>query len=189
MGMFDTIYFDKPYLCPNCRAKIESGQVKEFECILAYYHVKDCVSHAEDIRIVKSGLFCDKCSKFTGHVYIAVFRGILVGVADSLRAARDMVNDMNLEKLILWYHDLCKKYYGEVRENKDVLRFLRNVVDWFEQDRHKKKKDKVTGRGDLPLIFDKEYLKGSKDPLEAIKRFLAVKKEEEKERTYSNDQE
>jgi hypothetical protein len=56
------------------------------------------------------------------------------------------------------------------------------VVEWFEQGRHKKKKDKVAGIGDMLLLFDKEYLKGAKDPLEAIKRFLAKKQKREKER-------
>lgn len=182
MGMFDTIHFDKPYLCPHCRAAIDSDQIKEFECILANYHRKDCVSHAEDIRIVKSELFCYRCKEFTGqHIYIAVFRGILVGVADSLHSAQDMLNDMNLEKLLLWYHDLYKKYAGEVREKEGVLRFLRNVVEWFEQGRHKKKKDKATGIGDFIFIFDREYLKGVKDPLESIKRYLSVKQKGEEE--------
>lgn len=182
MGLFDTIYFEKPYLCLNCRVTIDSVQVKEFECILAHYRVKDCISHAEDIRIVKSELFCDKCREFTDrHVYIAVFRGIFVGAADTLQSAQDMLNDMNLEKMLLWYHDLYKKYAGELRENERVLRFLKNVVEWFEQGRHKKKRDTIKGIGDLPFLFDKEYLKGAKDPLEAIKRFLSAKKKEEEE--------
>ena len=183
MGMFDTIYFDKPYLCPNCRAKIDFTQTKAFERTLTNFHMKDCVSHAEEIRVIKEELLCNKCSEFTGrYVYIAVFRGILVGVADSLQEARHMLSDMNLEKMLLWYHDLYKKYDGEVRENEGVLRFLRNMVEWFEQCRHKKKKDKVAGIGDMLLLFDKEYLKGAKDPLEAIKRFLAKKQKRKKER-------
>ncbi|MBI5409374.1 MAG: hypothetical protein HZA14_08415 [Nitrospirae bacterium] len=180
--MFDTIYFDKPYLCPNCRAKIDSTQTKAFERTLTSFHVKDCISHAEEIRIVKEELFCNKCSEVTGrHVYIAVFRGILVGVGNSLQEARHMLNDMNLEKLILWYHDLYKKYDGEVRGNEGVLRFLRNVVEWFEQGRHKKKRDKAKGLGDILFLFDKEYLKGAKDPIKAIKKFLAAKQKEKKE--------
>jgi hypothetical protein len=31
MGMFDTIYFEKVYECPECQGKIDSVQVKEFE--------------------------------------------------------------------------------------------------------------------------------------------------------------
>lgn len=182
MGMFDTIYFEKGYSCPFCGSSIDSTQTKEFDQTLMNFHIKDCVSHAEEIRVIKEELFCNKCSKFTGqHVYIAVFRGILVGAANTLQEAQNMLNGMNLEKLILWYHDLYKRYDGGVREKEGVLRFLRNVVEWFEQGRHKKKKDKVAGIGDLFFIFDKEYLKGAKDPLEAIKRFLAAKLKEEEE--------
>lgn len=176
MGMFDTIYFDKPYRCPKCKAKIDSTQTKAFDRALANFYVMDCVSRAEEIRVVKEELFCNKCSGFEGqYVYIAVFRGILVGVADSLQEARHMLNDMNLEKMLLWYHDLYREYDGKIRENNDILRLMRNVVEWFEQGRHKKKKDKETGIGDIFSLFDKEYLKGAKDSLEAIKRFLAKK--------------
>lgn len=183
MGMFDTIYFDKPYLCPKCRTKIDSTQTKAFDSTMANFHVRDCVSHAEEIRVVKQELFCNKCSESTGqYVYIAVFRGVLVGVTDSLQKARHMLNDMNLEKLLLWYHDLYKKYDGEVRENRDLLRFLRNVVEWFEEGRHKKKKGNVSVIGDIVFLFDGEYLKRAKDPLDAIKRFLAAKQKEERER-------
>lgn len=54
MGMFDTIYFDKAYTCPLCQGKIDSVQVKEFENLLEVFYVKDCVSHAEDVRIIKA---------------------------------------------------------------------------------------------------------------------------------------
>ena len=182
MGMFDTIYFDKPYRCPKCKAKIDSTQTKAFDRTLVNFHVKDCVSHAEEIRVVREELFCNKCSEFDGqYVYIAVFRGILVGVADSLQEARHMLNDMNLERMLLWYHDLYREYDGKISENNGILRFLRNVVEWFEQGRHKKKKDKEAGIGDILFLFDKEYLKGAKDPLEAIKRFLAKKQKTEEE--------
>ena len=76
MGMYDTIYFDKKYTCPACNAEIDSTQTKDFEQTLDEYHVKDCVSHAEEIRIIKDELFCDSCSKFTGkNAYIVVVRG------------------------------------------------------------------------------------------------------------------
>ncbi|MBI4684240.1 MAG: hypothetical protein HY755_03460 [Nitrospirae bacterium] len=183
MGMFDTIYFDKPYYCPKCRTRIDSTQTKAFEQTLANFYMTDCVSHAEEIRVVKEELFCNKCSEFTGqYVYIAVFRGILVGVADSLIEARYMLNDMNLEKLLLWYHDLYKNYDKKVRENESILRFMRNVVEWFEQGRHVKKKGKKAGIDHIVFLFDREYLKKAKDPLDAIKRFLAARQKEKKER-------
>jgi predicted methyltransferase len=34
MGLFDTIYFDEAYTCPNCQGKIDSVQVKAFENML-----------------------------------------------------------------------------------------------------------------------------------------------------------
>ena len=90
MGMFDTIYFDQPYFCPMCQGKIISTQTKAFENLLEDYHVKDCVSHAEEIRIVKEELFCDHCSKYIGlDVYIAVNRGVLIGVAATLEEAAE----------------------------------------------------------------------------------------------------
>lgn len=182
MGMFDTIYFDKPYRCPKCKAKIDSTQTKAFDRTLANFHIGDCVAHAEEIRIVKEELFCNKCSGFDGqYVYVAIFRGILIGVADSLQEVRHMLNDMNLEKLILWYHDLYKKYAVAVRENEGALRFLRNVVDWFEQGRHKKKRDKMKDLDGILFLLNREYLKGAKEPLESINRYLAEKGKEEKD--------
>src|SRR5574341_1444061 len=92
MGMFDTIYFDKPYECPVCQGKIKSAQVKEFENLLEDFHAKDCVGHAEDIRIIKEELFCDHCSEFTGkNVYIAVNRGILLGTAETLEEGKKLL--------------------------------------------------------------------------------------------------
>jgi len=176
-------HFEKASSCPFCSSPINSTQTKAFDCTLSNFHIRNCVAHAEDNRVVKEELFCNKCSKYTGqHVYIAVFRGILIGVADSLQEAKEMIDDMNLEKLILWHHDLYKKYDMEIRENGSVLRFLRNVVEWFEQGRHKKKKSKAAGIGDILFLFDKEYLRGSKDPLEAIKRYLWRKKQKEDEK-------
>jgi len=182
MGMFDTIYFEKKYSCPFCGSSIGSTQTKEFDRTLTNFHVKDCISHAEEIRIVKEGLFCNKCSKFTGkNVYIAVLRGILVGVADTLQAARRMLEDINQEKLILWYHDLFKIFREQSREKENSIRFMRNVINWFEKGRNKKKKDKKTGVDNFLFIFDKQYLNGAKDPLGAIKRYLAEKQEGEAE--------
>ena len=102
MGMFDTIYFDQPYLCPMCQGKIISTQTKGFENLLEDYQVKDCVSHAEEIRIVKEELFCDRCSRYTGlNFYIVVNRGILLGTAATLEEAQKLMSELNLEKLIL----------------------------------------------------------------------------------------
>ncbi|GFP19080.1 hypothetical protein HKBW3S03_00584 [Candidatus Hakubella thermalkaliphila] len=98
MGMFDTVCFDKAYTCPLCHGKIDSIQVKEFENVLENYRVKDCPSHAEEIRIIKDELFCDTCSKHIGKsIYIVVGRGILLGIVDTLEEAKKLLNDLNLD--------------------------------------------------------------------------------------------
>ncbi|MDD5435020.1 MAG: hypothetical protein PH343_06285 [Nitrospira sp.] len=132
MGMFDTIYFDQKYPCPLCGKGIGDIQTKEFENLLNIYLVKDCISHAEDIRIIKDELFCNACSKHTGkYVYIVVVRGILIGITESFNTAKELINDLNMEKLILWYHDLYKKYMGEQNDKKGsgLFKEIRNRTD------------------------------------------------------------
>jgi hypothetical protein len=182
MAMFDTIYFDKPYICSHCGAEIGSTQTKVFDQTLSNYHVKDCVSHAEDIRIVKEELFCYKCSKFKDqYVYLAVARGILVGVADTLHDARGMLNDMNLEKMILWYHDLFKKFREESREKSNALGFMRNTVEWFEKGYHKLGEGNDAEKRGLFFSLNKEYLKDAQEPLQAMKKYLAANEKEDED--------
>jgi len=139
MGMFDTIYFDEEYTCPNCQGKIDSVQVKAFENMLENFHVKDCVGHAEEAMILKEELFCDNCSKFVGkNVYIVVDRGILLGTAERLEEAKKLLNDLNKEKLLLWYHDLYQRYIGERREKHSYERFLEDLREWYGERLHEK---------------------------------------------------
>lgn len=175
MGMFDTIYFDKKYTCPACDAEIASTQTKEFEQTLDEYHVKDCVFHAEEIRIIREELFCDSCSKFTGkNVYIVVVRGILVGVADTLEEAKDLSNSLNLEKLILWYHDLYKRFTGERTEKESYERFLRELCEWYSERLHEKEDEEVRKR--VWFVLNRRHLKGALSPIESVERFLTSKK-------------
>ena len=178
MGIFDTIVFNKAYTCPQCNAEIASTQTKAFEQTLSSYHVKDCISHAEDIRIVKEELFCYKCSSFGGqYVYLVVVRGILTGVADTLQAAQGMLNDLNLEKMILWYHDLFTKYQSESREKHGALNFMSHVVEWFEKGYHKLEEGDAATKGKLLFIWNREHLQDAQEPLEAIKKYLAEKED------------
>lgn len=87
------------------------------------YQVKDCISHAEEIRIIKDEL-CNNCLKNTGiNIYIVVNRGILVGIAESLEEAKKLLGELNLEKLISWYHDLYQRYIGEKKEKTHTKDF------------------------------------------------------------------
>jgi len=175
MGMFDTIYFNKEYTCPICHNKIKSIQVKEFENILEDYHIKDCVSHAEEMRIIKDELFCENCSKNTGvNIYIVVSRGILVGTAKSLEEAKKLLNDLNLEKLILWYHDLYGRYIEERKEKNSYRRFLDDLHEWYGERLYEKSEDSVNKR--IWLIWNLRHLKGALNPVESIERFMTYKK-------------
>jgi len=175
MGMFDTIYLDKEYTCPICRGKIDSIQVKEFENILENYHVKDCVSHAEEVRIIKDELFCGSCSKNTGiNIYIVVNRGILLGTAETLEEAKKLLNDLNLEKLILWYHELYQRYIEEKGEKDSYKRFLDDLREWYGEGLYEASEDEITKR--LWLIWNSRHLKGALNPVESIERFMTYKK-------------
>lgn len=175
MGMFDTIYFDKKYTCPMCYGNIESTQVKEFENLLEDYRVKDCVSHAEEIRIIKDELFCENCSKHVGiNIYVVVSRGILLGTAESLEESKNLLNDLPIEKLILWYHDLYQRYIEERREKYLYIRFLNNLGEWYGERLHEKSDD-VTSKH-IWLISNLRHLKGALTPVESVERFMVYKK-------------
>ncbi|MEW6214014.1 MAG: hypothetical protein AB1478_02235 [Nitrospirota bacterium] len=175
MGMFDTVYFDKKYTCPMCYENIESIQVKEFENLLEDYHVKDCVSHAEEIRIIKDELFCSNCSKHVGiNIYIVVNIGILLGTAETLEEAKGLLNDLNLEKLILWYHDLYQRYIEERREKDSYKRFLNSLREWYGERLHEKSEDVTSKR--IWLIWNLRHLQGALTPVESVERFMTYKK-------------
>jgi len=176
MGMFDTIYFDKKYFCPLCGEEITSVQIKEFENILENYHVKDCISHAEEMRIIKKELFCDKCS---GHneekIYIVVGRGVLLGIMDTLDEAKKLLNELNLEKIILWYHDLYQRYKDEKREKYSYLRFLDDLHEWYSERLYEIPEDKKNSFR-LLFIWNRRFLQDALNPVESIERFMTYKK-------------
>ena len=174
--MFDTIYFDKAYTCPKCQGKIYSTQTKAFENLLEGFHVKDCIGHAEEIRIVKEELFCDSCSEFIGKdVYIVVGRGILLGITETLEEAKKLLNDLNPEKLVLWYHDLYQRYIGERNEKRSYGRFLEDLREWYGERLHERP-ETDSGIERLRFIWNSRHLKGALNPVESIERFLTYKK-------------
>ncbi len=173
--MFDTIYFDKAYTCPKCQKRIYSTQTKAFENLLEGYHVKDCVGHAEKMRIVKEELFCDNCREFIGKsVYIVVGRGILLGITETLEEAKKLLNDLNQEKLVLWYHDLYRRYIGERNEKRSYGRFLEDLREWYGERLHERP-EPDSGIERLRFIWNSRHLKGCMNPVESIERFITYK--------------
>ncbi|MCK4475599.1 MAG: hypothetical protein KAU16_02635 [Methanophagales archaeon] len=175
MGMFDTIYFDKAYTCPKCQKKIDSTQTKAFENLLEVFHVKDCIGHAEEMKIVKEELFCDNCSEFIGkNVYMVVSRGILLGITETLEEAKKLLNDLNQEKLILWYHDLYRRYIGERNEKHSYGGFLKNLWEWYGERLHERP-ETDSGIERIRFILNSRHLKGALNPVESIERFITYK--------------
>ena len=176
MGMFDTIYFDKYYTCPLCQHKIDSIQVKEFENLLESYYVKDLpvVSHAEDIRIIKDELFCANFLKHTRkNIYIVVNRGILEGIADNLEDGKKLLNELNVEKLILMYHDQYKRYKDERSEKNSYRKFLSDLSEWYGEKFYENPPTDLEG---LRFTENSSFLKSTKDPIESIQSFLSYDK-------------
>ena len=175
MGMFDTVYLDQAHICPVCQGKIYSVQVKAFENLLETFRTKDCIGHAEEMRIIKEELFCTRCREDIGKsVYIVEGRGILLGITDSLGEAERLLNDLNQEKLVLWYHDLYQRYITERREKHSYQRFLEDLVEWYgEMQQESVETDSATK---FRFIWNSRHLRGTLSPVESIERFMTYKK-------------
>jgi hypothetical protein len=175
MGMFDTIKLDRPHECPICGKSIDSVQTKAFENTLEIYKVGDCISHAEDIRVVKEELFCDSCSTSAGiHVYFAVNRGILSGIATGLKEAKFLMNDLNLEKMVLWYHDLYKRYINERWKKIEYWHFLEDLREWYSERPDEKTADSLISS--FSFLGNLCHLRGAVDVVESIDRFITSKR-------------
>lgn len=148
--------------------------------------MKDCVGHAEEMRIVKEELFCDNCREFIGkNVYIVIGRGILLGVTETLEEAKKVLNGLNEEKLILWYHDLYQRYIDEQREKQSYWRFLEDLREWYGE-RWYEKPETESGIEGLRFIWHSRHLKGCMNPVESIERSVDVYQDELNERCRLN---
>ncbi len=176
MGMFDTVYLDCAYTCPVCRKTIHSVQVKAFENQLETFRTKDCIGHAEELRIIKEELFCDRCREdIKKSIYIVEGRGILLGITDTLGEAQMLLNDLNQEKLVLWYHDLYQRYIAERREKHSYQRFLEDLREWYGERLHECAEiDSAAER--FRFIWNSRHLRGAISPVESIERFMTYKK-------------
>ena len=176
MGMFDTVYLDCAYTCPVCQKTIHSVQVKAFENQLETFRTKDCIGHAEEMRIIKEELFCDRCREdIKKSIYIVEGRGILLGITDTLGEAQRLLNDLNQEKLVLWYHDLYQRYIAERREKHSYQRFLEDLMEWYGERLHECAEiDSATER--FRFIWNSRHLRGALSPVESIERFMTYKK-------------
>lgn len=179
MGMFDTIHFEQPLVCVACQAPIPATQTKAFECLLDNFHIGDCVGHAEEIRIVREGLYCDACQAIDQQfVYFVVYRGILVDVALDLPAAEAQLRSFSFERLLLWYHDQYAKRMVERRGRWDMERFLHDVVRWYTDGYDKMTQEERDEKPMLALLFFhyRDLLEAAADPVAALRAYLTSRK-------------
>ncbi len=175
MSDFDTIWFGAAFDCPTCGEPIKSVQLselrKEFEepeKRRGDIFIGDCVSHSEDVRIIKKELFCGLCSKnYTEkYVFFPIFMGILIGVTESLESATKMLTKMvSIERLSSLYHDLYRKYKEELGIKQQHISFL---VDFL-----KKYKEGITQPDQYNRPENSNYFKDT-DPLVAIDKYLDI---------------
>ncbi|NUQ38400.1 MAG: hypothetical protein HUU23_11505 [Caldilineales bacterium] len=173
--MFDTIIFDQPIPCPRCGAAIGSDQTKAFERTLEEYRIGDCIAHAEEIRIVGDDLYCHACHTYTTRYYLAVYRGILVGIELEREAAEAQLRSFNFEKLLLWYHDLYQQRERARGQTHRAEMFMHNVCQWFEGGYDKMAPE---DRRRLLFIWSRDILEESDTPLAALHGFQARRQAE-----------
>lgn len=169
MGLFDTIILEKQYRCPTCGRGIESIQVKDFYPYLNTYRVGDCISEPDDMRLVKGGLYCDSCQKFTGqHAYAAVDRGILVGTSGNMEEAKNLMGTLSIEKLLLLHRSANKKHLADVMKRNRTINYLENLCIWYGKELYKKDKSDPDRKW---FLWDFEF-EGIDTPLEALEAFV-----------------
>ena len=106
MGMFDTIIFDLRSPCPIVgRDPLRTDQGLRV-------HARR-LPHRRLYRGRPGDPDCRRrvvlltCRSETGkRYYLAVYRGVLVGIEQEREAAEALLRSFNFEKLLLWYHDL-----------------------------------------------------------------------------------
>ena len=109
MGMFDTIYFESPFMCPRCHGEIHHVQTHHFDEIMADYHVGSIVSSPVLSGILKEELWCDHCYKLNPTerqeatpVYIVIWHSVLAGVDLNLKSAEARLAAVDRLDLIGW---------------------------------------------------------------------------------------
>ncbi|WP_028571403.1 hypothetical protein [Desulfonatronum lacustre] len=182
MGIYDTVHFPQPLTCTACQARITSTQTKAFENILGDFRIGDCIGHAEELRIVREGLYCNACRTLNQQsVYFVVYRGILTDIAHDLAEAERHLRSFSFERLLLWYHDQYAKRIRERARRHEVERFLRDTHEWFTKgfDQHHPEESSFRS---LIFLHNRDILEQSATPLEAIQAFLQQREEADRQR-------
>jgi len=160
MGMYDTIIFEKPIIC-KCGQKIESTLIKEFECMMDTYHVGDMIPSAPMFVLSEESDYCSKCKTET-EFYMACSYGVYLGVYESYKTAKEVIDTFDMAKLLKFYAARVAPSRGMFYQSDKG--FMESVVSFYDAPRPKKK-------GKWASILTMHDFK-EETPLEAIKNYL-----------------
>jgi hypothetical protein len=160
MGMYDTIIFEKSIIC-KCGKKIESTQIKEFECMMDTYHVGDMIPSAPMVGLFEEWDYCSSCKTET-EFYIACSYGVYLGVYTSYKEAKEAIDTFDMTKLLKFYAQRVTPSRGMFYQSDKG--FMESVVRFYDSPRPKKE-------GKWASILTMHDFK-EETPLEAIKNYL-----------------
>lgn len=133
MGLFDTVFFDKPFTCSNCGSSIDQVQTKAFDPGLREYHIGDLVSGSSVFTgIIREELYCVQCNQRAQSVYLAIWHTLIVGAYETHEEAETRLASVDRADLMdyimrhqsaaLRWHDRFSRLYGELQILSDFTR-------------------------------------------------------------------
>ncbi len=139
MGMFDTIHFKEPLPCPVCGTGIPSLQTKDFDSILADYHIGSLLPSAIHKGILKDTLWCDACFREKRaqepqmEVFLVIWHSVLAGVETSLERAEQRLATTDRLDLLGWLNEAQREALHWQRRfrslNRDVTRWHEHLAE------------------------------------------------------------
>jgi len=154
--MFDTIVFQKPIIC-KCGHKMESTQIKKFECGLNIYHVGDMIPTAPMFAMFEEFNYCGNCSVNIDFFVVCSY-GVYLGVFQSYSEAKETIDSFGMEELLKFYQ---KKAVPQDIFDDSPKWFMERLVKFYESP-PKKEEDRFS------TLYDFK----EETPLEAIKNYL-----------------
>lgn len=138
MGMFDIITFENHFTCPDCAAIIDHTQTKEFDNVLNVISVSDYVLPPEETKIIVEDLYCYKCDKIIDkNIYLSIYKGILIGVFETINEAESALNNFNMDNLLMLYYKLFNEMESFKHRIHKYNSYIASLIDWYRSDEKK----------------------------------------------------
>ena len=101
MGIFDTVYFDRPRTCSQCGTSIGEVQTKVFDPGLREYRVGDVVYGSPVLSgVLREDLYCPHCNSSKEKIYFSIWHTLLIGVYDDQESAEERLNSVDRAELL-----------------------------------------------------------------------------------------